>query len=294
MFTCETCSLEIQDKKELIAHFWHKHRQNGHITVLNFFHGGILPKCECGCGDDVVYSKHVQCYNKFLNGHNSAVGENNFKKNNGEAKSAATKKLRSAEGAYKGKCSPELIARYSERSRGEGNAMYSKKHKQESKDKIRDAQLASFEAKPERRDFIRQMQNKAWDSEEKRDAARQRITKRIENQTQFRPKSQLEEYFAELLEDLEIVFEEQKNVKGCLFDFYVPKKNLLIEVDGDFYHVNPAVHEEKYPVQRKTLINDAKKNKLAEREGYALERIWENDIKNNLEKVLTRLRELTA
>jgi very-short-patch-repair endonuclease len=120
------------------------------------------------------------------------------------------------------------------------------------------------------------------------------MTKRIEEQTQFRPKSQLEQDFAELLEGLGIVFEEQKNIKDSLFDFYIPSKNLLIEVDGDFYHVNPAVHVEKYPVQRNTLINDARKNKLAEREGFHLERFWENDIRKNLPAVLSRLKYLTT
>lgn len=295
MFNCETCNLKLKDKKELVAHFWFKHRQNAHVTVLNFYHDGALPKCECGCGDDVVYSKHFQCYNQFLNGHNSAVGENNFKKNGGEAKSAATKKLRSAEGAYKGKASPELLARYSERSRGEGNAMYGKKHKQESKDKIRDAQLASFIAKPERREFLSYVQAKVWDSEEMRDAARQRMTKRIIEQSasQGRYKSKLEAKFEEWIIQIGIPYEHQKELLGYLFDFYVPSKNMLIEVDGNFYHVNHDVYKgELYKVQEDVLRNDAKKNKIAIGCGYQLERFWENDINKNSEEAFQRLKKL--
>ena len=295
MFNCETCALALNDKKELIAHFWHKHRQNGYQTVLDFYYDGQAPFCACGCGEPTLYSKHVQDYNKFLTGHNSAVGENNFKKSGGEAKSAATKKKRSAEGAYKGKSSPELLARYSERSRGEGNAMYGKQHKQESKDKIRDAQLASYEAKPERKEFLREVQAKVWDDQEKRDAARQRMTDRLKanSSSGCRYKSVLEQDFEAVLIEMGIDFENQKEVLGYLFDFYIPSKNLLIEVDGDFYHVNPALHlEPKYPVQRDVLKNDAKKNKLAAGCGYHLERFWESDVRKDLSGVKQRLRDL--
>jgi group I intron endonuclease len=67
---CVECGLSFTDRKELIQHFWFKHRVNAQVTVLHFYHGGVPPLCECGCGEKTRYSPHNSTYNPFTNGHN--------------------------------------------------------------------------------------------------------------------------------------------------------------------------------------------------------------------------------
>ena len=70
--------------------------------------------------------------------------------------------------------------------------------------------------------------------------------------------------FESILNLLEIENEFQYEYMGKFFDFYIPNKNVLIEVDGDFYHCNPnSIHTEpKYETQKLTVNNDKIKDKL--------------------------------
>ncbi len=73
---------------------------------------------------------------------------------------------------------------------------------------------------------------------------------------------------------------DEENKKSRLFDFYLPKYNILIEVDGTYYHCKP----ERYPngpiniVQKEKIEIDKQKNKLAKRLNYKLIRVWDDEI----------------
>lgn len=100
--------------------------------------------------------------------------------------------------------------------------------------------------------------------------------------------SKLEIKFERLfLMPLNIDYEAQKKVKGKYYDFYIPSKNLLIEVDGDYYHAKERKNLNK--MQVKNIINDNKKNKIAWKNGFKLIRFWESDINNNTSKVYQEL-----
>ena len=56
--------------------------------------------------------------------------------------------------------------------------------------------------------------------------------------------SKLEKYFeTEFLKKLKVKYTWQFEAKDIQrsYDFYLPEHNLLIEVDGDYYHVNPQI-----------------------------------------------------
>lgn len=101
--------------------------------------------------------------------------------------------------------------------------------------------------------------------------------------------SKLEKTFANILDLLEIKYDTSyyaKDIKA-FYDIYIPEHNILIEVDGDFWHTNPI----KYPngpvskCQFKNNIRDQQKTKWASDNGYKLLRFWENDINNNIKQV---------
>lgn len=108
--------------------------------------------------------------------------------------------------------------------------------------------------------------------------------------------SKLEEKFAkEFLEKLGInyVYQYKAESIGRFFDFYIPSANLIIEIDGGWYHSDPRVIEgrELNPMQKKNKRVDELKNKWAFSHGIPILRIWEKDINENPSAVMKLLKE---
>ena len=85
----------------------------------------------------------------------------------------------------------------------------------------------------------------------------------------------------------------QYTICGFNFDYYLPKYDLVIEVDGDFYHCNPIKYPNGpiYETQKTTIKNDDKKNKICESSnGLTLLRFWETDINDKPEWVIGELK----
>lgn len=101
-----------------------------------------------------------------------------------------------------------------------------------------------------------------------------------------------EREFKKLLKELKVEFETQKIVGSKIFDFYIPKANLLFEVDGDYWHGNKDKFSDLNNLQEKAIRNDAFKDSLATGLGYSIERVWESDLKNNYDIVKKRVKKL--
>lgn len=103
-----------------------------------------------------------------------------------------------------------------------------------------------------------------------------------------------EREFKKLLKELKISFEIQKIVGNKIYDFFIPTHNLLVEIDGDYYHANPDFinEEDMNGMQAKNVRNDKFKDALASGMGYGLERVWENDLKVNYKDVKARFKKI--
>ena len=107
--------------------------------------------------------------------------------------------------------------------------------------------------------------------------------------------SKLEQDFAEqFLETLGVEYIWQFEAKdiGRFYDFYLPKHNLIIEVDGSYYHGDPRVVDENKlsPMQKKNKRVDEHKDEWALMHGIPIMRIWEYDIRNNPSGVMKELK----
>ena len=125
----------------------------------------------------------------------------------------------------------------------------------------------------------------------------------IAEKPRFRPRkfrhpkygtSKLEEDFAKnFLDKLGLEYEYQYEAReiGRFYDFKC--NNVLIEIDGDYFHANPLLYEEDNlnTMQKKNKRIDEYKDKWALSHGYPILRIWEHDIRHNPEKVMDMLRE---
>ncbi len=82
-----------------------------------------------------------------------------------------------------------------------------------------------------------------------------------------------------MLKEASIEFIPQFKLYNRFYDAFLPKYNLLLEFDGDFYHKN-SINECIYIFQKKNFKNDIIKNKLAKKNKYGLIRIKESDLKS--------------
>jgi len=107
--------------------------------------------------------------------------------------------------------------------------------------------------------------------------------------------SGLESFFrTEILDKLGVHYIQQFEAKniGRFYDFYLPYHNVLLEIDGDYFHKNPMIYETPInAIQKRNMRVDEVKNKWALMNGYVLIRFWESDIRKNTSNVLKILSE---
>lgn len=80
-----------------------------------------------------------------------------------------------------------------------------------------------------------------------------------------------------------IKFIPQYEVDGKFYDAYLPEYNVLLELDGTFFH-KESISECKYGIQKKNYRNDRVKDKIAKQNKYILIRIKESDLIIDLKK----------
>ena len=81
---------------------------------------------------------------------------------------------------------------------------------------------------------------------------------------------------------------------GFAFDIYIKKYNLIIECQGDYWHMNPTVYKNKTPdlIQSKNIERDLKKLKYLTDNKYQHLFLWEYDIRKNFELVKNQIKNL--
>lgn len=91
-----------------------------------------------------------------------------------------------------------------------------------------------------------------------------------------------------ILDDLGIKYQKQFQIEKVFYDLYIPSKNLIIEVDGCFYHSKGVSYTLMNDHQKKTFKRDRYKEGLAAQHGYILKRIWEGEINKHSVKELLK------
>ena len=107
--------------------------------------------------------------------------------------------------------------------------------------------------------------------------------------------SKLEQDFAEQFLDtlgVDYIWQFEAKDIGRFFDFYLPGHNLILEIDGSYFHSDPRIvkEEDMSPMQKKNRRVDEYKNRWALEHGIPLMRIWEKDIRENPDKVMNELK----
>jgi G:T-mismatch repair DNA endonuclease (very short patch repair protein) len=275
MFKCNTCNNEFKSYKGLQNHASRIHKIPAGQTYVTFYYNGHWPVCKCGCGNELNFQSGK--FGEYIQGHAAKVN-GGFYSENGLKKSAETRKQRFASGEIvqwnKGK-------KYTERQL---QSIKESAAKPERREKISKA-LSGKKKSPEHVAKIKADRQKYWsDREHCLQQRERRMQYIIKNGLGY--SSNLEKIFKEILDGLGISYIEQfyaSEIKA-LYDFKIKGKNILIEVDGDYWHCNPDIEKFKNPTQQwhyDNLERDKIKTQWASDNGYILLRFWENDIMNN-------------
>lgn len=285
MVLCKECEREFDSLDSLRRHRSQKHGVNAEQTYIDYVLDGVEPKCKCGCGEKPNFLSLEKGFVEYILGHASRV--NNNWGHNPEAikKSHETQKKMHESGELtiwnKGltKNDDVRIKNYGIKI---GDNI-------ERADKISLANLGVKKSEPHK-EKLKETAQIRWADINEREKQRFRRLDYFKNR-QFNKKTILEAYFESLLTKLGVEFETQHPVNGYLFDIYIENKNLLIEVDGDWYHCNPKIHPEaKSVIQKQVVSNDIRKNKVASDNNFKLLRFWESDINNDVDSVILRLK----
>jgi G:T-mismatch repair DNA endonuclease (very short patch repair protein) len=111
----------------------------------------------------------------------------------------------------------------------------------------------------------------------------------------FNRVSKVEHVVAKEMAALGIDFVHQYGIRNpdtgryaaCL-DFYLPKSNTAVEVNGTFWHADPRFYDgsKLFPAQKRTASRYARKVALLKRRGIRLVEIWEHDIKQDSQQAV--------
>jgi very-short-patch-repair endonuclease len=123
---------------------------------------------------------------------------------------------------------------------------------------------------------------------------KQKVIDRLNNSMiQTKKPTKIEIKMMEFLKTEKIKFIQNYKIKNFLVDFYLPKYNLVIECDGDYWHANPdfMVNKELTEPQIRNIDRDKRKNEMLINEGIKFFRFWERDINNNFNDIEKKIKE---
>jgi very-short-patch-repair endonuclease len=296
IFICKICKKECNSIHSLRSHSIQKHNISADKIYIEYVLNGVMPKCECGCDEIPLFISVGKGFYKFIKGHHNRVkGKNNFHKNpETHQKAIETQKKNWKEGKYVGwwenktedtlkkiEGIKEKLRNNKDRGKQISKSLKGVPKTEESKRKLSISQKKRYENNPQLR--INQSKYKLeW------------MKKNSKVKT-----SKLENKFIILLneigliQDVDYIHNHLVSDIKTFFDFYIPTKKLIIEVDGDFYHCNPNTQYStpEYEIQKKNLSNDKRKNSWCKNHNITLLRYWEKDINERPEWIILDLKD---
>lgn len=288
-FKCHICQTEYDSYLGLSRHCRVTHGIDKDKLRVIVYNNGEEPLCKCGCGEVVGWNYKEEKFNDFKQGHYVRT-TGGFYSPEGAKKSGETRKERFASGEIQQWNKGVSL----EESYGKERAEQIKKGISSNKD--RSSKISnSLSGKKKSAEHVKKItedRQKYWSNEDNKLAQRdRRMQYIIKNGLQVR--SKLEKTFMEILDTNGIEYYDQFYVAEipALYDFKIKGKNILIEVDGDFWHCKPGTKFEipKYAAQISNMETDKIKNEWAKSNGYTLLRFWESDIQNNRLHVMKTL-----
>lgn len=121
--------------------------------------------------------------------------------------------------------------------------------------------------------------------------ARQRVRECRLKQKFGKKETKLEIFFERILKKLKIQYDKQKAIERyCTPDFIINSKKIAIFCDGDYWHANPKFYHVLNVTQSHNILVDKRQRKMLIKKGWKIIRFFENDIYNNTQLVINKLK----
>lgn len=277
-YKCKICDTILKNRKAFGMHL-SKHHIGYNIEkyVLEYYLNNQKPVCKCGCNKVVNWHKTLYRYNDYINGHNESVFKKGVYKETDETKQKrilSIKKTYEAKGKQiKNKISKSLIETFSD----------------EDQKKRMSEQALNLWKDEEHRKRVSEGQKRAWAKNydercakiftdefranlSKLNMERDKIVKSKKEEFVF---EKIKNIFNDAQSDFWIKLEERYK---C-YDVYIPSLNLLIELDGKYWHgLDRDCNFTKD--QLLNMKNDLIKNRITDLD-YDLIRINIDDLQDN-------------
>ena len=267
---CKLCNRDLKNRRALGNHLARSHKPyDVYQYVLEFYYNNKAPLCECGCGKEVKWHKTLYKFNSVLTGHNESIFSTGVYKESQETKE---KRIKSIRKTYKEK--GKKISKQISESLKE---TFDDKDKKELFSKLSKERWSD----PDYRERLSESHRKSWnDNYEERYAKvfteefKQKISKanqqrdtKTKSEAEVKAFQYIKSYFKDAVDDYWLEVEGRNK---C-YDVYIPQFNLLIELDGNYWHGRDRLVNFNKD-QLKSMKNDLIKNRVVDL-GYNLCRI---------------------
>lgn len=267
---CKLCDKDLKNRRALGNHLARSHKPyDVHAYTLEFFYNNKVPLCKCGCGSEVKWHKTLYKFNSVLTGHNESIfGSGKYK----ESEETKNKRIKSIRRTYKEK--GKIIAnQISESLKETFDCEEKRKHFSNlSKDRWNSKEYRkrlSESHKKSWKDNYEDRYNKVFTEEFKRkiSLANRKRDAKVKSKLEVEAFNQIKNSFSDAVPDYWVSIEN----KNKCFDVYIPQFNLLIELDGKYWHGKDR-DANFTKDQLHNMKNDLIKNRVTQ-QGYNLCRI---------------------
>jgi very-short-patch-repair endonuclease len=292
MVVCKECNLEFETLDSLRRHRVQKHKISAEQTYVEYILNGIEPLCKCGCGKKPKYMGIDVGYRDYIKGHASRINNNWGHNPSVLKKSHDTQKQMHKDGLLK--IWNKGLTIDDERVKDNINKVMANPNRSKNISK----KLKNIPKSESHKLKIQKAAELRWlKPEEREKQSHRRMLYIIKNG--FQVKSKLEDIFKDILfnefgfiDDIHYYSQYYVREIKSLYDFKIKGKNIIIEVDGDFWHCNPNSNFKipVYETQKTNLKQDEIKNNWCIDNNFKLLRFWETDIKTKPEEVIKILK----
>ena len=277
---CKICNKEFKSKRAQAVHIARKHKDiSSREYTIKYFYNNTIPTCKCGCAGKSTFVSFGK-FREFISGHNTRLRESAYIL---PIESKAWwqdiyKKRYDESGKWSNPRNQGLIEKICKNC---GNIFH-----------VKVTYKSQFFCTKE---CYSQYKSKSISNNTKEGIAfRLGCSKGGTNSHPNWKNSNLELMFKKYLQKQKLLFKQQKQIKvndGYIStDFFLPKYNLIIEIDGDYWHCNPKKFSANYYHSKIKLTakeiweRDSKRNKNIKQLGYELIRIYESDLDDYISK----------